>query len=90
MITTGNPTSNSFTIYVQDAIGDHYCQSSCANRPQILASAKAHARWWVNTMKRPTPRARLARQPCYPCTIVVEFYHDASAVLPWPRRRKSA
>lgn len=78
---------NSFHVFVRDAVGETYCHSYCKNTPELVASAKEHARWWVGHVKRRAAQGKYKDiygnrigAPCGRSEVVVEFYHDNSAV----------
>ena len=60
---------NSAYVYIVDAIGKRYCQCFMRNDEAMIASQKAHCRWWLS---------RRNTGVCRPAKVVVEFYHADS------------
>lgn len=67
---------NSLRMYVEDAVGGRFLFTCATNRPEQKESFRRHARWWINSGYRQTP---VAKQPAFPCRIVVEEYQDDTA-----------
>lgn len=68
---------NSLRMYVLDAVGDKFLFTLATNREGQVSSFRRHASWWMRTGYKSAP---VGRQPCFPCSVVVEEYQDSTAV----------
>lgn len=64
---------NSLRMFVQDAVGDKYLFTCATNREGQAKAFRRHANWWLKTGYKDSP---VNRQPCFPCTIIIEPYQD--------------
>ncbi len=78
---SGDPASNSFISYCEDATGQKYLWTAQANRLGALEAARNHYSWWLRYMRGGDRRNSAGNRiwgPCLPCKFVVEFYDDKS------------
>lgn len=82
---------NSFRSFVQDDLGQTFLFTTGTNRPELVESTKAHARWWIGYARKAAARGERTRQgqrieaPVGCAKIIVEFYSDETGK---PKRRK--
>lgn len=67
---------NSLRMYVEGATGEKHLFTCATNRPGQAEAFRKHAAWWLRSGYKQTP---VARQPCFPCRIVIEPYQDQTA-----------
>lgn len=67
---------NSLHMRVVDATGGEFLSTFATNRPGQAESFRKHAAWWLRTGYKSAP---VARQPAFPCHVVVTEYQDATS-----------
>ncbi len=67
---------NSVCMYVLDAVGRKWLLEFSTNDPSIKASFRKNAQWWMRGGFR---KSKPEHQPCLPCRLVLEEYHDDTA-----------